>query len=149
MFKLFNRSPIIEVTYSEYAYELIKSTEKSVGYDVRSPETFLLFSNTPKLVKTGIFLKMPDNIECQVRSRSGLALKGISVANSPGTIDPDYEGELGIILINHKQLLERINTGDKIAQLVFNEIIRPKFKGNIIEKNKIRKDGGFGSTDQS
>ena len=74
-------------------------------------------------IPTGIFLAIPSNYEAQIRPRSGLALKsGITVLNGPGTIDSDYRGEIKIILINHSDEVFNINDGDRIAQIVFNNI---------------------------
>ena len=76
------------------------------------------------LVKTGLFLEMETGIECQVRPRSGLALKqGLTVLNTPGTVDADYRGEIGVILINLSNKEAFVENGDRIAQLVFSKLI--------------------------
>ncbi len=100
-----------------------------------------------KLVSTGLFLEIPAGYEAQVRPRSGLALKkGITVLNSPGTIDADYRGEIGVILINLSNEEFIIENGDRIAQLVFAEIQQPKFEVVEILSETERSVGGFGST---
>lgn len=99
------------------------------------------------LVPTGIFLEMDQSLECQVRPRSGLALKkGITVLNTPGTIDADYRGEVGIILVNLSAEDVTITDGERIAQLVFCKVE----KVNLIQVQELgsseRGEGGFGST---
>lgn len=101
------------------------------------------------LVKTGIKVAIPEGFELQIRPRSGLALKnGISIVNSPGTIDSDYRGEIGIILINHSRTDFIISHGDRIAQAVFAEVNQAKF--NEVEEldETERGEGGFGSTNK-
>lgn len=100
-----------------------------------------------KLIPTGIFIELPEGIEAQVRSRSGLALKyGISVLNSPGTIDADYRGEIGVILINLSNQVFEINNGDRIAQLIIAK--HEKISWNSVNSLDETKRGikGFGST---
>ena len=99
------------------------------------------------LVKTGLFISLHPGYEAQVRPRSGLALKkGISVLNSPGTIDADYRGEIGVILINLSDSDFMINTGDRIAQIVIakHETISWKVVDEL--DDSLRGDKGFGST---
>lgn len=99
------------------------------------------------LVKTGLFIEIPVGYECQVRSRSGLALKkGISVLNAPGTIDADYRGEIGVILINLSDKDFVIEDGERIAQLVFAEVKQVIWEEVIQLTDTIRGAGGFGST---
>ena len=127
------------------------------GMDVCSVEDVILFPFTPTLVKTGLVVEIPTGYELQVRPRSGLALKkGITVWNSPGTIDSGYKGEIGIILLwapmtqlatpDVKQDFEWIKKGDRIAQLV----LAPVTKADIVEVSEVseteRGTGGFGST---
>ena len=98
------------------------------------------------LVKTGIHLEIPEGYEGQVRPRSGLALKhGISCVNSPGTIDSDYRGDVGVILINHGNEDFIIEDGDRIAQLVIMKVEKPNFIISNIDESE-RGTGGFGST---
>jgi len=99
------------------------------------------------LVKTGLFIAVPEGYEAQVRPRSGLAFKhGITVLNSPGTIDADYRGEVGVILINHGKEKFVINDGERIAQLVIakHETIEWQLVADL--ENTERGAGGFGST---
>ncbi|MFN2261089.1 MAG: dUTP diphosphatase, partial [Psychroflexus sp.] len=98
------------------------ATDLSAGVDLRADlqEKLILKPFERALVKTGLILEIPKNYEAQVRPRSGLALKkGITVLNSPGTIDADYRGEIGVILINLSQENFQIESGDRIAQMVF------------------------------
>jgi len=98
------------------------------------------------LVKTGIHLEIPEGYEGQVRPRSGLALKkGISIPNTPGTIDADYRGDVGVILINHSKEDFVIENGDRIAQLVIMKVEKANFIVDTIS-NTNRGEGGFGST---
>lgn len=99
------------------------------------------------LIKTGLFLEIPQGYEAQVRPRSGLALKqGITVLNSPGTLDCDYRGEVGVILINLGKESFLINPGDRIAQLVFAKCEQAEFVPVEVLSETERGDGGFGST---
>ena len=99
------------------------------------------------MVKTGLFLELPAGTEAQVRPRSGLAFKnGITVLNSPGTIDADYRGEVGVILVNLSQEIFKINHGDRIAQLVFAKTEQAEFKITETLADSERGTGGFGST---
>lgn len=99
------------------------------------------------LVPTGIILEIPEGYEAQVRPRSGLAIRhGITVLNSPGTIDADYRGEVKIILINMGQEPFTIQNGDRIAQMVFAPVIRAEFYHNPKLSETDRGSGGFGST---
>ena len=102
-----------------------------------------------KLIPTGISVAIPDTMEIQIRPRSGLAFKnGISVVNTPGTIDSDYRGEIKVLLINHGKENFIIKKFQRIAQMVVSPIIKVKLK--IVEElpETIRGEGGFGSTGQ-
>ena len=99
------------------------------------------------LVPTGLYLEIPAGYEAQVRPRSGLALKrGLTVLNAPGTIDADYRGEVGVILVNLSAEEQRIEPGDRVAQLLF----APVLQGELVEVETLaetaRGSGGFGST---
>ncbi|MDA9362174.1 dUTP diphosphatase [Flavobacteriaceae bacterium] len=124
-------------------------TELSAGMDVRA---FLDSSITLEpldriLVKTGLFVELEKGFEIQVRPRSGLALKkGITVLNSPGTIDADYRGEIGVILINLSKEKFVISSGDRIAQLVVCKYEQPKIVLSSSLSETQRGDKGFGST---
>lgn len=99
------------------------------------------------LIKTGLFIEMDDTLECQVRPRSGLALKkGITVLNSPGTIDADYRGEIGVILMNLSDDKVVIHSGDRIAQLVFAKVEKVTLEDVVVVNDTDRGDKGFGST---
>jgi len=119
----------------------IKKGFEDRGYIKMRPFERILFG-------TGLILAdIDNNLEIQVRSRSGMSLKkGIIVANQPGTIDPDYRGEIGIILYNSTPFLNKVEKNDRIAQLVINEIKRIELKEvDLIKKTK-RGSDGFGST---
>ena len=123
-------------------------TGGSAGLDVRSAENELLKPGEFKLITTGLRVEIPYGYEIQVRPRSGLALKhGITVLNSPGTIDADYRGEIGVILINHGQSDFEIKAGDRIAQLVVAPVERIQWQetGELNSSTK-RGENGFGST---
>jgi dUTP pyrophosphatase len=100
-----------------------------------------------KLVPTGLSIAVPEGFEAQIRPRSGLALKnGISLVNTPGTIDADYRGEVGIIMINLSQENFKIKRGDRIAQMVINEVIQVAFEETEELSDSKRSAGGFGHT---
>lgn len=100
-----------------------------------------------KLIPTGIVIALPEGYEAQVRPRSGLALKtGISVLNTPGTIDADYRGEVGVILINLGQDDFAVKRGDRIAQMVINEVVKIEFEKLDELPSSKRDAGGFGHT---
>ena len=100
-----------------------------------------------KLIPTGILVAIPNNYEVQIRPRSGLAIKnGISILNTPGTIDSDYRGEIKVILINLGKDTFKIKNGDRIAQMVLCPIVKAKFEEVDKLPNSLRGRGGFGST---
>ncbi|MCY4179572.1 MAG: dUTP diphosphatase [Litoreibacter sp.] len=99
------------------------------------------------LIPTGLRVAIPEGFEAQIRPRSGLALKhGISLPNTPGTIDSDYRGPLGVILINHGSKTFRINHGDRIAQLIVAPVVQAQFELADRLDDTVRGEGGFGST---
>lgn len=117
------------------------------GMDVRSVEDLTVPARGRALVHTGLVMLLPPGWEAQVRPRSGLALKsGITVLNTPGTIDSGYRGEVGVILFNSSDADFRVSKGDKIAQIV----VAPAVRAEIVETAEIdeteRGSGGFGST---
>lgn len=124
-------------------------TELSAGMDLYAniEENITLKSLERKLVPTGLFLELPAGVEAQIRPRSGLALKnGVTVLNSPGTIDADYRGEIGVILVNLSAEEFTVANGDRIAQMVI-----AKYETAVLEEVTIlgettRGAGGFGST---
>jgi dUTP pyrophosphatase len=122
-------------------------TEEASGFDLHSIEDIILKPNERKLIGTGLAFEIPKGYEIQIRPRSGLAYKyGISVLNSPGTIDSDYRGEIKVLLINHSDTDFEIKIGERIAQGVIQKVIQAKFE-EVEELNKTaRGAGGFGST---
>ena len=119
------------------------------GMDIRAnTETTIVIQPLDRvLIKTGLFLEMENGLECQVRPRSGLALKkGISVLNTPGTIDADYRGEIGVILVNLSNLEVSIEDGERIAQLVFCKVEHVSLTEVAVLNDSERGVGGFGST---
>jgi dUTP pyrophosphatase len=127
----------------------VYETKSSAGLDLRAflTDTEVLKPLERKLIKTGLFLEIPEGYEAQVRPRSGLALKsGITVLNAPGTIDADYRGEIGVILINLSQENFIIDNGDRIAQLVFAKVEQAEWKLSEILSDTERGTEGFGST---
>ena len=124
-------------------------TKSSAGMDLMAfvDDPIIIESGEWKLISTGIYIKLPTGFEAQVRPRSGLALKkGITVLNSPGTIDSDYRGEIGVILINHSKNNFIVNSGDRIAQLVIAKHESINLKNVQFIDSSNRGTGGFGST---
>lgn len=124
-------------------------TKASAGVDLKAvlEDTIVLKPMERALIKTGLFLEIPVGYEAQVRPRSGLALKkGITVLNAPGTIDADYRGEVGVILINLSNEDFEINHGDRIAQLVFAKFDQAEWIDAEVLSETNRGEGGFGST---
>ena len=123
------------------------ATEGASGLDLRSTAEVTLLPMARALVPTGLFLEMPEGVEAQVRPRSGLALKnGVTVLNTPGTIDSDYRGELKIILVNLGSEAFTVSPGDRIAQLVFATVTRAELVTAEELGTTTRGAGGFGST---
>jgi len=126
------------------------ATLNSVGCDIKATNEFALHPGRFTLVETGIHVEIPDGYEIQVRPRSGLAAKdGISITNSPGTIDADYRGEVKVILHNLGDKVFHVYPGLKIAQLVLKEALQADFiKVESLDdlENTARGEGGFGST---
>src|SRR4051794_27062120 len=109
----------VQVMLDEGAVLPEYKTERSAGMDVRCNDDFTLYPGERRLIATGLRMAIPDGYEGQIRPRSGLALRhGISMVNTPGTIDSDYRGEIGVILINMGQDVVTFSAGDRIAQLV-------------------------------
>jgi len=124
-----------------------KSTPGAVGYDLAAAEDAIIKSHSFGVVRTGIAIELPSNIEAQIRPRSGLAMhKGIGVLNSPGTIDPDYRGELKIILFNCSDADFEIKFGDRIAQIVFSRRLQVEFQETKQLTKTLRNEKGFGHT---
>lgn len=124
-------------------------TEFSAGMDLRAnlTEEITLKPLERAIVKTGLFIELPKGFEAQVRPRSGLAAKkGITVLNSPGTIDADYRGEIGVILVNLSNEEFGIQNGERIAQLIISRHERAVWEEVEILEETQRGAGGFGST---
>jgi len=122
-------------------------TEESAGFDLHSIDDYNINSGERVLIKTGLSMALPKGYELQIRPRSGLALKyGITVLNTPGTIDSDYRGEIMILLFNTSKDNFKIASGDRIAQGVLKQVTQAV----IIEVEELdrtnRGNGGFGST---
>ena len=130
-------------------YNLKRATSGSAGFDLVAAieQKIIIKPSETKLIPAGFSLEMPSNFEAQVRPRSGIALQNsVTVLNSPGTIDSDYRGEVGVILINHGIDNFSVLRGMRIAQIIFSKL--PEIE--IVESQKLskteRNDGGFGST---
>ena len=124
-------------------------TEGAAGMDLRAniEEAIILKPLERAIVKTGLFIALPVGFEAQVRPRSGLAAKkGITVLNSPGTVDADYRGEIGVILVNLSNATFVINDGERIAQLIIAKHERVQWKEVEVLSETERGAGGFGST---
>ncbi len=125
------------------------ATEGSAGMDLCAHihESVVLEPLERKLISTGLFIELPTGYEAQIRPRSGLALKqGITCLNSPGTIDADYRGEIGVILINLSNEMQVIKTGDRIAQMVIAPVTQISWEPATALTPTNRGAGGFGST---
>jgi dUTP pyrophosphatase len=130
-----------DATLPSYAHE------GDAGMDVRSVEDLEIAPGARALVHTGLVMMLPPGWEAQVRPRSGLALKcGVTVLNTPGTIDAGYRGEVGVILANFGEAAFKVAKGDKVAQIV----VAPVTRAEIVESAEVdeteRGSGGFGST---
>ena len=148
----------IQITYLQNADKNISlpvyETSQSSGMDLRANLTedrrvngISIQAKKWLLIPTGLAISMPIGYEAQIRPRSGLAFKyGVSILNSPGTIDADYRGELGVLLINHGEDEFHINHGDRIAQIVFAPVIQVVWKQVAYLDESSRDANGFGST---
>ncbi len=129
-------------------------TGGSAGADLRAhldrelrPSGIAIHPGARRLIPLGLIMEIPEGLEGQIRPRSGLALKhGVTVLNSPGTIDSDYRGEVGVVLVNHGAELFTVRHGDRIAQLVVAPVIRASFEWSESILSSGRGSGGFGST---
>lgn len=125
------------------------STEFSSGVDLRAniTENILISPFARILIPTGLYVEIPEGYEAQIRPRSGLALKkGITVLNTPGTIDSDYRGEIGVILINLSNIDVEIQPGERICQMVFSKYEKVEFEPVDSISSSERGAGGFGHT---
>ena len=124
-------------------------TLASAGMDLRAhiTESIVLKPLERAIVKTGLFIELPIGYEAQVRPRSGLAAKkGVTVLNSPGTIDADYRGEIGVILVNLSNEAFTVENGERIAQLIIAKHERAEWEEVEVLTDTLRGAGGFGST---
>lgn len=125
------------------------ATALSAGMDIRAniDEPVTLQPLERRLIPTGLFISLPEGYECQIRPRSGLALRhGISLVNTPGTIDADYRGEIGVILVNLSSEPFVINDGERIAQMVVSRYSRVEWQSVDSLDVTDRGEGGFGHT---
>lgn len=125
-----------------------QATKNAAGVDLQTLEGFLLLPGERVLVKTGLAIQLPEGYEAQIRPRSGLALKfGVTVLNSPGTIDADYRGEIGVILLNTDlEGAVEFEAGERIAQMVIAPVPTPYFHLVSDLEATERGEDGFGST---
>ena len=122
-------------------------TEGASGLDLHAAESITIEPGQVKLISTGLRIAIPSGFEGQVRPRSGLALKhGIGLLNSPGTIDSDYRGIVGIILFNFGQEPFVVHRGDRVAQLVITKVEKASIRQVEHLDTSTRESGGFGST---
>lgn len=120
----------------------------AAGMDLVAARSLSLAPGTRALVPTGLCIALPDGFEMQIRPRSGLALKhGVTVLNAPGTVDSDYRGEVGVILVNTGSEAFAIARGDRIAQAIFAPVLRAEWESVVVLPESARGSGGFGSTD--
>ena len=127
----------------------VYETESSAGMDLRADlaEPIVLQPMERLLIPTGLFIELPVGFEAQIRPRSGLALKhGITILNSPGTIDADYRGEIKILLINFSGLDFSVNHGDRIAQMIIAKHEKVKWDEVELLSETVRGAGGYGHT---
>ena len=125
------------------------ATPQSAGLDLRAniDESIVLHPMERRLVPTGLHIALPEGYEAQIRPRSGLALKhGITVLNTPGTVDADYRGEIGVIMVNQSDTPYNIADGDRIAQLVIARYEQAEWEAVEALDSTERGDGGFGHT---
>lgn len=124
-----------------------RASAGAAGADLSAAADTVLQPGTRALVPTGFAIALPEGFEAQVRPRSGLALNhGVTVLNAPGTIDADYRGEIGVILINHGAEAFTVTRGDRIAQLVVARVERVRFAEGELPDGEGRGAAGFGST---
>ena len=154
-------TPLIRVLWEDWADRSLPlpsyETAGAAGADIRAnlmPEDretgFTLDPMLRAVVPTGIRIEVPQGFEVQIRPRSGLALKhGISLPNTPGTIDSDYRGPLGVLLINYGRDPFLIRHGDRIAQMIVAPVVQARFDVVATLGETARGTGGFGSTGQS
>jgi dUTP pyrophosphatase len=117
------------------------------GLDLYAIEECIFYPGTRKLIGTGIAIELPPGFEAQVRPRSSMAhLYGITVLNSPGTIDSEYRGEIKVLLVNLSDCMQKIDRGQRIAQMVVSPVVKVQFELVESLSTTERGEGGFGST---
>ncbi|MFW5879226.1 MAG: dUTP diphosphatase [bacterium] len=124
-------------------------SEHAAGMDLQAflAESVNLAPMERKLIPTGLFIELPEGYEAQIRPRSGLALKkGLTVLNTPGTIDADYRGEIGVILVNLSNQSVSVHSGDRICQMVIHSYTKAGLEEVDVLDKTVRGDGGFGHT---
>lgn len=124
-------------------------TEGAAGMDIFAAvtEPTVIGVGEIKFVPTGLHIALPTGYEAQIRPRSGLALKhGITMVNTPGTVDADYRGEIGLIMINFGHAPFTVNRGDRVAQMVINQVVQARLEQVSLLEETERSAGGFGST---
>lgn len=127
------------------AYETLHAAGMDLRADIEAPVSLKPLER--KLVPTGLYIELPEGFEAQIRPRSGLAYKhGISIVNAPGTIDADYRGEIGVLLVNLSDQVFEINTGDRIAQMVVARHERVEWQEVESLTETTRGAGGYGHT---
>jgi len=132
---------------SELAEIPAYQSEEAAGFDLHSIEDVVIKPRERKLISTGLAFEIPKGYEIQIRPRSGLAYKhGITVLNTPGTIDSDYRGEIKVLLINHSNEDFEIKVKERIAQAVIKEVIQAEFEEVEVLSETKRGEKGFGST---
>jgi dUTP pyrophosphatase len=144
-----NREAVIKFKRLDKTVYLPKyQSDGAVGLDLQASEDTVVSPHNRQMVSTGLAVEIPIGFEGQIRPRSGLASKnGVSVINSPGTIDPDYRGEIKVCLVNHDNIANFVvKTGDRIAQLVICPVIKPTIVEVEELSNSQRGENGFGST---
>jgi dUTP pyrophosphatase len=129
------------------AYATVGAAGADLKAAIPAGEPLTLTVGARALVPTGLSMALPEGWEAQIRPRSGLAFKnGVTVLNSPGTIDSDYRGEICVLLINHGDKPFVIERGDRIAQMIISPIVQASFQTTDILPESVRGVGGFGST---
>jgi dUTP pyrophosphatase len=138
----------IKISVSDISLVPKYSTDGSAGADLKSAEYIVIPARQRQLVKTGVYVEIPEGCVGLIHPRSGLALKnGITVLNTPGTIDSDYRGEIGVILYNSSDKDFPVMVGDRIAQIVFQQYAKAEFQlSEALDNDTDRGAGGFGST---
>ncbi|MBL7951339.1 MAG: dUTP diphosphatase [Flavobacteriales bacterium] len=149
MNEVIDKSTEVRITNKSHHPLPSYATAHSAGMDLRAnlDKSIILEPGQRALIPTGLFLELPEGTEAQVRPRSGLAFKhGITVLNSPGTIDADYRGEVGVLLINHGLEAFEVKDGERVAQLVIARYLRVTFAESADLRATERGAGGFGHT---